>query len=76
MRNVLARVPKASTEMVAAAIRTVFAQPDAEHVGAQLDEIARMLTATFPDVAAMLHDSREDLLAFAGFPVAHWKNAC
>jgi len=76
MRNVLARVPKASTDMVAAAIRTVFAQPDADHVGAQLDEIARMLTAKFPDVAVMLTDAREDLLAFAAFPVAHWKNAC
>lgn len=43
MRNVLTRVPKASTEMVAAAIRTIFAQPDADHVGAQLAEIARML---------------------------------
>lgn len=73
MRNVLARVPKASTDMVAAAIRTVFAQPDAEHVNAQLNEIARMLTAKFPDVAAMLTDAREDLLAFSAFPVAHWK---
>jgi putative transposase len=27
LRNVLARVPKASAEMVAAAIRTIFAQP-------------------------------------------------
>jgi putative transposase len=73
IRNVLARVPKASTDMVAAAIRTVFAQPDAQHVSAQLDEIARMLTAKFPDVAAMLTDAREDLLAFSTFPVAHWK---
>ena len=32
MRNVLARVPKASAEMVAASIRTIFAQPDAAHV--------------------------------------------
>ena len=30
MRNVLAKVPKASGEMVAAAIRTIFAQPDAD----------------------------------------------
>ncbi|QWY63588.1 transposase (plasmid) [Mycobacterium avium subsp. hominissuis] len=29
LRNVLAKVPKGSAEMVAAAIRTVFAQPDA-----------------------------------------------
>jgi hypothetical protein len=29
MRNVLARVPRGSAEMVAAAVRTIFAQPDA-----------------------------------------------
>ena len=31
LRNVLAQVPKGSAEMVAAAIRTIFAQPDAAH---------------------------------------------
>jgi putative transposase len=42
-RSVLARVPKGNAEMVAAAIRTIFAQPDAEHVHSQLDVIAGML---------------------------------
>ena len=69
----LARVPKASAEMVAAAIRTIFAQPDTDHVSSQLDEVARMLDSQFPDVAAMLRDAGEDLLAFTGFPVAHWR---
>jgi putative transposase len=73
MRNVLARVPKASAEMVAAAIRTIFAQPDPGHVRSQLDEVAHMLDAQFPDVAALLRDASEDLLAFCGFPVAHWR---
>ena len=73
MRNVLSKVPKASGEMVAAAIRTIFAQPDAHHVRSQLDEVARMLTTKFPDVAAMLTDSAEDLLAFTEFPLAHWR---
>lgn len=73
MRNVLARVPKASTEMVAAAIRTVFAQPDAAHVRSQLTEITAMLAAQFPDVALMLADATDDLLAFSGFPQAHWR---
>ena len=54
--------------MVAAAIRTIFAQPDAAHVRSQLDEVARMLDAQFPDVAAMLRDAAEDLLAFTAFP--------
>ncbi len=53
LRNVLAQVPKGSAEMVAAAIRTVFAQPDAEHVREQLDTIAGMLGRQFPKVETM-----------------------
>ncbi len=73
MRNVLARVPKGNSEMVAAAIRTVFAQPDAEHVHSQLDVIASMLGRQFPAVETMLRDARQDLLAFTDFPYGHWK---
>jgi transposase-like protein len=73
MLNVLARVPKGNSEMVAAAIRTVFAQPDAEHVHAQLDVIATMLGRQFPQVETMLRDARYDVLAFTDFPYAHWK---
>ena len=73
MRNVLAKVPKASAEMVAAAIRTIFSQPDAEHVQTQFDEITAMLETKFPAVAYMLTHARTDLLAFSSFPVTHWK---
>jgi hypothetical protein len=45
---VLAQVPKGSAEMVAAAIRTVFAQPDAAHVHEQPDVIAGMPGRQFP----------------------------
>ena len=38
LRNVLAAVPRGNAEMVAAAVRTIFAQPDTEHVHSQLDE--------------------------------------
>jgi putative transposase len=73
LRNVLAQVPKGSAEMVAAAIRTIFAQPDAAHVREQLGVIAGMLGRQSTKVAAMLRDAAEDLLAFTGFPAAHWK---
>jgi putative transposase len=73
LRNVLAQVPKGSAEMVAAAIRTIFAQPDAHHVHEQLDVIAGMLGRQFPKLEAMLRDSVEELLAFTSFPVSHWK---
>ena len=72
-RNVLDAVAKSNAEMVAAAIRTIFAQPDAAHVGEQFEVIATMLTRSHPKVAAMLSDAREDLLAFIGFPASHWK---
>jgi putative transposase len=73
LRNVLARVPKASAEMVAAAIRTIFAQPTGTEVTEQLDKVAAMLQPKFPQVATMLADAREDLTAFTAFPVAHWR---
>src|SRR3954463_899647 len=59
--------------MVAAAIRTVFAQPDAEHVRSQLDVIAGMLGRQFGKVETMLREAAGDITAFADFPVSHWK---
>ncbi|ETB16153.1 transposase, partial [Mycobacterium avium subsp. avium 11-4751] len=73
LRNVLAQVPKGSAEMVAAAIRTIFAQPDAEHVREQLDTIAGMLGRQLPKVETMLREAADDITAFADFPVLHWK---
>ena len=73
LRNVLAQVPKGSAEMVAAAIRTIFAQPAAAHVREQLGVIAGMLGRQSVKVETMLRDAAEDLLAFTSFPSAHWK---
>ena len=73
MRNVLANVQKTAGPMVASIIRTIFAQPDKKHVHAQFDEVVRMLTRSHPKVAEMLENAREDLLAFAAFPYAHWR---
>jgi putative transposase len=53
--------------MVAAAIRTILAQADAEHVRFQLDVIAGMLGRKFPKVQAMLRDAEHALLAFPAF---------
>jgi putative transposase len=73
LRNVLAKVPKGSSEMVAAAVRTIFAQPDATAVADQLDTIATKLGRQFPAVEAMLREAATDICAFAAFPQAHWK---
>ena len=69
----LAQVPRGSAEMVAAAIRTTFAQPGEVHVREQLGTIAAMPGRQFPKVEAMLTDAADDITAFAGFPVSHWK---
>lgn len=73
MRNVLAKVPKGNTEMVAAAIRTIFAQPTGPLVRAQVETVAAMLDPKLPVVADMLRKAREEITAFADFPEAHWR---
>jgi len=72
-RNVLDAVSKTNAEMVAAAIRTIFAQPDDDHVCEQFEVITTMLARSHPKVGHMLTEAREDLLAFTAFPAAHWK---
>ena len=73
MRNVLSVVPKGPQDMVASIIRTVFAQPDREHIVKQFGEVTTMLARSHPKVAAMLADAEHDLLAFAAFPQRHWR---
>jgi transposase-like protein len=73
MRNVLATVPRGNAEMVAALIRTIFAQPDAAAVHEQLTNVAQMLGRQFPKVQQMLEAAVDELLAFTAFPVPHWK---
>ena len=72
-RNVLAKVPKASADMVAAAMRTIYAQPDAERVHHQFHEMVAMLERQFADAAKILANAQHDVLAFTGFPEAHWR---
>jgi putative transposase len=73
MRNALAKVSKGHDEMVAATIRTIFAQPGQKEVRAQVDLVADMLTGQFPAVAQLLLDAKTDLTAFADFPLPHWR---
>lgn len=73
LRNVLAKVRKGDAEMVAAAVRTIFAQPTGEAVRDQVDSVAALLEGKFPTVAELLRDAKPDLTAFADFPEAHWK---
>lgn len=67
--SVLAQVPKGHSEMVAAAVRTIVAQPDPAHVRDQLDTIAGMLGRQFPNVETPLIAAKVDVTASADFPV-------
>ncbi len=73
MRNLLATVPAGSREMVAATVRTVFAQPDASSTRAHLRVVADTLRERFPAAAAILDEAEADVTAYAEFPRAHHK---
>jgi transposase-like protein len=73
MRNILGTVPSASKDMVAATVRTIFAQPSATACRAQLHEVVRILEGQFPKAAAILDNAEPDVLAHTGFPRAHWR---
>lgn len=71
MRNLLAQVPKSAQPMVAALVRTIFAQPDKASAHAQLAAVAANLAGRFPKAAQLLVEAEEDILAYLAFPVEH-----
>ena len=72
-RNALTRVPRSAQPMVATLVRSIFTQPGRDEVLAQHARVVAHLSADFESAAQLLDDAREDILAFAAFPQAHWK---
>jgi putative transposase len=70
MRDALGLVPKSAQQVVAATIRTVFAQPDA--AAAREQGVADTFRARFARLAEMLDAAEADVLAYAKFRPAHW----
>ena len=73
MTNLLTRVPRRGQPAVATMVRTVYQQPSAEEVHAQLHRVIDQLEDRFPQAASMLVEAGPDVLAFTAFPVAHWR---
>ena len=72
-RNLLQCVPKAHQGMVTAALRSVFAQEASAEIEARCDNPAASLVERFPQAAALMHEAKEDVLAFRYFPKDHWR---
>ncbi len=73
VRNLLGLVPKSAAEMVAATVRTVFAQPDAPSAREQWRAVADRLRARFPKAADLMDEAEADVLAYLAFPKGHWR---
>ena len=74
LRNLLTKVPRTAEGMVATMVRTIFAQPDPESVWAQHRRVVDHLADLGMDTAAdHLDEAGAQILAFAGFPKANWR---
>src|SRR5512133_1681932 len=71
--NLMAATPKSSWPWVRALLHSVYDQPDAASVHAQLDRVLDALTDKLPGVAEHLDAARADILAFTAFPKEIWR---
>ncbi len=72
LRDVLTQVPRHAAAMVAAFVRTIFAQPDEPSARAQLHAVVERLEPSFPKAAAILAGAEDDVLAYLACPREHW----
>ena len=73
VRNALALVPKSAAQLVAATIRTVFAQPEPEMARQAWRQVADGFRPRYPKLATLLDDAETDVLAYLAFPPEHWR---
>ena len=72
-RKPLCKVPKASQDLVATAVRSIFAQPDKKSVLEQHAAAVEQMEARFAEAAEMLDSAKADILVFTAYPKAHWR---
>ncbi|MCS5099204.1 transposase, partial [Staphylococcus aureus] len=71
-KNLYEKVPKTQWPMVSAMFQTIFQQPDAQSTWAQAREVVDLLEPKFPQVAAYLEESLDEVLAFTAAPKPVW----
>ncbi len=72
MRNILARVNKSQKGMVAAAVRTVFAQTTPQDASKHWRQVADNLRVRVPQVSEIMDESEADVLAHMAFAKELW----
>ena len=72
-RNLLAHVPKAQADYVAAAFRAIFAHTTSAEVHAAWEKTREEFAARFPKLGPLMDDAQAEVLAFTAFPRAHWR---
>jgi putative transposase len=73
MRNAMANVQNVKQRgVVAAAIRTAFAQETEKEAHAEWTAVADRLRKRFPRVSALMEEARNDVLAYMSFHKSHW----
>lgn len=73
MRNLLSHIPRVDQAVVAAALRTIFAQPDQAAARRQLEAVYEAMCKRWPKAAQVLIEAENDILAYMEFPQEHWK---
>ena len=72
LRDMQGHVHRSQQQMVAAAIRQVFAADELGEARTRLAGVVAGLEAAAPKVALLLEAAEEELLAFMAFPREHW----
>ncbi len=72
MRNALAHAGPKQRPAVVALLKTIFAQESAEAAREQWHHVSDALREKYPKLAAMMDESRDDVLAYMDFPREHW----
>jgi putative transposase len=72
LRETLGHVRKDQQGMVAALLRPIFNADDRDGARELVDDALERLRKPLPQVAALLEEAEEDLLAFYSFPLMHW----
>lgn len=69
--NLLSQEPKMMQPMVAAFVRSIFAQPVKASAHVQQTAVAENLTGRIPKAAQLLIEAEEDILVYMAFPADH-----